>query len=289
MNFDELFNKTKESEESVRRKKFIAPVVKGGRVTTSIDGLVYEFRINDPAFEGWAVLKPTSPTEARIEGDPRRNDIRKYLSCFPVLDLILIMRIGETGSYLAYPAHREDYLKRFGVGNEVYVHLVGDGETLRWVKAAFDGSNFWFVSAHRGRSRQVSGYLKKSLNELVDPVDLRYPDLLPEEKAAYSIAIEDLLEKGKSDIERRLERALDFAGAKLVSYSEMEDTYRVRWTADDREHISAIKKEDLSVLSSGICLSGQDEDFDLTSLVGVMREAADGGYYYDLDYYEEFS
>lgn len=288
MNFDELFKKTKETEESIRRKKFIAPVVKGGRVTTSIDGLVYEFRINDPAFEGWAVLKPTSPTEARIEGDPRRNNIRKYLSCFPALDLILIMRMGETGSYLAYPAHGEDYLKRFGVGKEVYVHLVEDGDAFRWVKAAFDGSNFWFISGHRGRSRQVAGYLKESLNELVDPVDLRFPDLRPEEKAAYDIAIEDLMEKGKSDTERRLERALGFAGARLLSYTETDDIYRVRWTADDREHISAIKKEDLSVLSSGICLSGQDEDFDLTSLVGVMKEASRNGQYNYEDYYEDY-
>lgn len=288
MNFDELFRKTKENEESIRRKKFIAPVVKGGKVTTSIDGLVYEFRINDPEYEGWAVLKPVSPMEARIEGDPRRNNIRKYLSCFPLLDLILITGVDNSHSFLAYPAHREDYLKRFGVGREVYVHLVDDGEAFRWVKAAFDGANFWFVSHHRGRSRQVAAYLKESLNELVDPVDLKFPDLRPEEKTAYNIAIEDLLEKGKTDTERKLERALGFAGAKLVSYSETEDNYRVRWTADDREHISVIKRDDLSVLSAGICLSDRDDDFDLTSLVGVMKEASRNGQYVAMDYYDDY-
>lgn len=36
-------------------------------------------------------------------------------------------------------------------------------------------------------------------------------------------------------------------------------------------HTSAIAKADLTVVSSGICLSGRDRDFDLQSLVGVIE------------------
>jgi hypothetical protein len=35
---------------------------------------------------------------------------------------------------------------------------------------------------------------------------------------------------------------------------------------------SAIAKTDLTVVSSGICLSGRVRDFDLQSLVGVMEQ-----------------
>ena len=47
----------------------------------------------------------------------------------------------------------------------------------------------------------------------------------------------------------------------------------VEWqTFDGEYHSSAISKQDLTVISSGICLSGLDRDFDLQSLVGVIEK-----------------
>jgi hypothetical protein len=40
-------------------------------------------------------------------------------------------------------------------------------------------------------------------------------------------------------------------------------------------HTSAIAKGDLTVVSSGICLSGEDRKFDLTSLVKVIEKQED--------------
>jgi hypothetical protein len=53
------------------------------------------------------------------------------------------------------------------------------------------------------------------------------------------------------------------AGHLLVEWSEQGQTRRYRSTIDAQ----------LTVVSSGICLSGQDRDFDLTSLVNVMSDA----------------
>jgi hypothetical protein len=58
---------------------------------------------------------------------------------------------------------------------------------------------------------------------------------------------------------------------------ERPDVYTVTYEVDGQRHVSAVSKKDLSVHLDGICLSGEDENFDLQSLVGVIREAQGGG------------
>jgi hypothetical protein len=59
--------------------------------------------------------------------------------------------------------------------------------------------------------------------------------------------------------------ATDHAPSHLVvEWSEQGQTHRYRSTIDQR----------MTVVSSGICLSGRDRDFDLTSLVSVMSDSS---------------
>jgi hypothetical protein len=62
----------------------------------------------------------------------------------------------------------------------------------------------------------------------------------------------------------------------LRQHQDRGDYWLVTWATPDGEvHTSAIAKHDLTVLSAGICLSDRDTDFDLASLVGVMRDRPD--------------
>lgn len=72
--------------------------------------------------------------------------------------------------------------------------------------------------------------------------------------------------------EGRLRDALHMGGGELREFRDRGDFWQVEWTTRDGErHTSAISKGDLTVISSGICLSGYDRNFDLQSLVGVIE------------------
>lgn len=72
--------------------------------------------------------------------------------------------------------------------------------------------------------------------------------------------------------EQRLRDALRMGGGEMQDFRDRGDFWQIEWTTRDSErHTSAICKNDLTVISSGICLSGRDRDFDLQSLVGVIE------------------
>jgi hypothetical protein len=72
--------------------------------------------------------------------------------------------------------------------------------------------------------------------------------------------------------EGRLREALRTGGGEMRDFRDRGEYWLVEWTtADGQRHTSAIAKGDMTVISSGICLSGRDRDFDLQSLVGVIE------------------
>jgi hypothetical protein len=79
-------------------------------------------------------------------------------------------------------------------------------------------------------------------------------------------------------VQSRLRQSLSHAGAELVDYLERADSFRVTFTIGNRSYTSSVHKSDLTVQVAGICLSGEDQKFDLSSLVGVLREGAGMGH-----------
>ena len=89
--------------------------------------------------------------------------------------------------------------------------------------------------------------------------------------------LRQLAERGR--LEHRLRRALAKADATLHGFGEVPDPrgspgYVVEWSARGRtRRYRSFLDAGLTVVSSGICLSGRDRDFDLTSLVSVMARS----------------
>jgi hypothetical protein len=104
--------------------------------------------------------------------------------------------------------------------------------------------------------------------------------MTPEMRTAYDLAGQQTtefsaLQQQRRD-ETRLRQALQMGGGELQGFRERSDSWLVEWTTTDGiRHTSAISKTDLTVISAGICLSGEDEKFDLQSLVGVVEKRDD--------------
>ena len=72
--------------------------------------------------------------------------------------------------------------------------------------------------------------------------------------------------------ESRLRSTLGQTGASLQDFGDSGDSYRVTYVVDGARHVSVMRRNDLTVLSAGICLSGEDRAFDFGFRISAARE-----------------
>ena len=265
------------AEERFLASEFLAPVIRGGHVQVRIAEVICTLHIQPGDFEGWGVFRPSSHSEVALVRQAKLTERQRYLELFPLVRLILAEKRNEI--WLAMPAHRAD--SRFQIDGLIPVQLVEDAQQFEVVEARFDGAHFWYAGADARWDPAMASYLRQELAQLTPPEKLHRSGLTAEERAAYAQSywprFEATEEARRSREEQRLSGALAHAGAELKEFVERKDVYTVTYEVDGQRHVSAISKKDLSVQVAGICLSGQDENFDLQSLVGVIREAHGGG------------
>ena len=260
-------------EEQFCSSQFLAPCVRGGRVRTRLSGMVYTFLPHPRQFEGWGIFQPSKAQTAALIEEASLAQIETYLKPFQSFRLRLIQRL-QSATWLAYPINEADVRQRVGIVRPVPVHLVMEGTTFDQIVARFDGQSWWFESLDRRSDPVVAETLRLGLKRLTPPEGLRFKGMTPEMRCAYDLvtqSTEGMPQRGKD--ERRLQQALKTGGGELQTFQEHPDYWTVEWTTSDGErHTSAIAKTDLTVISSGICLSDRDRDFDLQSLVGVIED-----------------
>ena len=272
MSVRDLLDRMEAAEGAFLQAEFLAPVLPGGRVRVRIAGVVCTLRVVGDTPPGWAILKPLGLDRARAVDRPSPAQVRAYLELFPAVRLILAKR--AEGCWLAMPARAGD--GRLHIDGPVPIYLVAGVEAFQQVVARFDGQTFWFQEVDRRRNPAVAAYLREALAAETPPAGLRRPTLTAEERDAYGWVYGAIEAAQRDRLEGRLREALAHAGAQMASYVEREDSYTVTYTVDGRLHRSTVRRDDLTVLAAGICLAGQDRRFDLASLVGVLREGAQG-------------
>lgn len=268
MNVKRLLETLATEEEAFIGTEFLAPILPGRRVRVRIAGLVCTLRVAGEVKPGWAILRALSLETAQVVGQPSLQQIREYLALFPAVRLLLLTPTDD--DWLALPA--QSNTTRVQVSGPVHVHLAAGVQPFQQIIARFDGVAFWFQEVDRRHSPASAAYLREALAAGTPPAALHKSRLTAEERAAYQLVYEAHEAARRSQVEERLAGALAHAGANLAGYIERGDVYTVSYTVDGQLYHSTVRKDDLTVLSAGICLNGQDRRFDLQSLVSVIRE-----------------
>jgi hypothetical protein len=277
-NIRKLLEQLAQEEQLSRSTQFLAPCVKGGRVRTRIAGIVCTFTPKPRKFEGWGIFQVQTDRTAALVAEADSFPVAEYLQFFPQFRLRLAYRLrGQT--WLGYPVSEADVRQRLnwvksGV-KPIPVHLVTEGTPFETIVTRFDGQAWWFDQIDRRADPEVVDHLKLELKQLTAMEDLHFSGITPEMRTTYDLVSQQT--EGFSQLhhdERRLQNALKVCGGELQQFQDRGDYWMVAWTtANGERHTSAIAKTDLTVISSGICLSDRDRDFDLQSLVGVIENS----------------
>jgi hypothetical protein len=267
-----LLNQIAQDEAQLQSTQFLAPCIKGRRVRTRVAGMVYTFTPVPQTFEGWGIFQPLNPQTAKLIEAADLPQIAAYLEHLPSIRLWLANRLQKQ-TWLAYPVNAADMRQRFQGVRPVRVHLVTEGHVFDQVIARWGGNACWFEDIDRRADPMVSEQLRAALKIFTPVEELQFKGITPEMRSLYELVMQrtEGFPQPQRD-EQRLRQALKIGGGQLVQFQDRGEYWTVDWTtADQTPHTSAIAKDDLTVVSSGICLSGRDRDFDLQSLVGVME------------------
>ena len=277
-NIKDALARLERAEAEFLGSSFLAPVVRGHGVTVRIAGVCCTLRVVPPAFHGWGVFRPVSHAVATVAREATTQERRRYLALFPTIRLVTLERDGARAHGL--PANAAD--DRFEICGPVEVQFVDDDEPFDTIVARYDGARFWFDGLDARTDPAAAAYLRRELAEITRPQKLDRAGLTGVHHAAYAAAHARRLAARVIDqrklAEQRLGSALAHAGARLRDFTDATgDAYRVTYLVDGRRYTSVVLRHDLTLVSAGICLSGEDGKFDLGSLVGVLREGAQEG------------
>ena len=277
-----LVSKIADKEKQLIGSKFLAPKIGAGKIRLKLSGIIYQ--IDAPGSpDGWGIFELEENSRARYLEAAPLNMVRNYLLLLTQLRLVILDQF-ENNVWWAIVADQQG--QKLQINGPVPVHLVTRTAPFETVYTRFDGAQFWFESVDRKRDPTIANELRKTLEKNIEPTELQCKGAVPQERLAYKILYtRNNKEREKAepqDSRSRISRALAHSGAELDSFWQERDSNvtTVRFRIGEQVRAVSVNSDNLSVISSGICLSGRDSDFDLSSLVGVLREAEEDYEYY---------
>ncbi len=277
MDIHALLQQLADQEAKAMSTEFMAPCLKGGSIRTRVQSLVLSFRPQPDDFEGWGIFRPVSLTQALLVEVADDIQIMEYLGYLTPMRWFLASLV-QSSTWLAYPINESEAQHRWGQVQPSLIHLVSEGNRFEQIVARWDGCHWWFEALDRRADPLIAETLREQFKAFIHPETLKFKGLTPEMRTTYTLAcqhhqaLREQLQHQRD--QQRLQQALQMGGGELQTFRDRDDFWQLEWrTLDGSLHTSAISKADLTVIGAGICLSGQDRDFDLQSLVGVIEQS----------------
>ena len=259
-------------EAAIRGQEFLAPLLQDGRARLRLRGLMHELAVAG-ARPGWWICRVLDARRAAVVDEALPWQRGDYLQLWPALRLVLIEPL-KGGAWTALPYNPSDAAQRFGITPPLVVQLVEGGQPFERVIGRVEGGTIWYDDVDRRADPATAEALRAALAAGKDEPGVR--GLGAGERGAYALfaarEAEARAATAAARIEQRVRHALEIGGARLLGYEMSEGYLRVTWERDGRRSVTLVRP-DLGVVSAGICLSGEDQRFDLASVVGVVRDA----------------
>lgn len=304
-----LIARLSQKSRQLLEREIVAPLLPRGRIRTRLDGLIYEFKPRE-RFVGWGRFRPLNERQAELLAEALPWERGGYLELFPVLRVILLWPDTSgtvPGSWMALPYNASDAHQRFGLPMEPQPVFLcdptGGADRFERVLARVDGRVLWFEGPDLLSDPTHAEWLRGAASS--EESEKLLPGLAASERqaliywrihqleltlASSTHLSEQMRQQSRREqlvwlrqqgqrikLEENLRYALAKADATLHSYSEVlapdgsVGQLIVEWSEHgSTHHYRSALDPRLTVVSSGICLSGRDRDFDLTSLVSVM-------------------
>jgi hypothetical protein len=267
-------------EAALRGQAFLAPLLGHSRARIRVRGLVYELDVLE-ARAGWWICRMLDARRAIPVDAAEPWQRGEYLALWPALRLVLVEPL-RGDDWVAMPFNPSDAFQRFAFRGPLVVRLVEGGQPFERVIGRVEGATIWYDELDRRADLAMAEQLRDAL--AVCQATLTLGGIGVGERAAYALLTERRVAAAQAReaqrAERRLRDALMVGGARLVGYEAGAGVLRVTWERDGRRSVTLVDAN-LEVVSAGICLSGEDQRFDLASIISVVGEAPQYARYHE--------
>lgn len=257
--------------------EFISPVFKNRVVVTSVKGIIYKFIIPE-VDSGWYMFKGINRKRAKIVREAYPEEIDSYTKKLPSIRLVTTHKDGNV--YFCIPQKNN----ALNIDSEtIFPVFLPDDVVMDFemVVGKWDGGNIWYDSMDFKNDPVKADYLRESFEKMESPDNIKHSGLTFEEKKAYAFRFAIDKEVKKKLKKQGVEDAVTHAGGDMVSYRELKECFSVTYTVDGERYTSHVSKDPgHNVITAGICLNGTDSNFDLASLVDVIRTGQNRGLIY---------